>query len=119
MDHEGPAKQLLSVIPRPASVLEKHVHRASIKSHDINLAHEGDAMADAIVFDRGRLKNRSLYRELYGMDYRKVVEFRWLSQCCLALIRSTFARPMSALSLSTHTMLGGLYYFLLDTNQDN
>ena len=38
-------------------------------------AHEGDALGDAILFDRDQRRDRSLYRELYGLDHTQVLEF--------------------------------------------
>ena len=46
------------------------------KCYDTNLAHEGDAIVDAILFDRDQCKDRSIYRELYGLQYRQVLYFR-------------------------------------------
>ncbi len=39
-------------------------------------AHEGDAIGDAMLFDHDTRTDRSLYRELYGLDDRQVLEFR-------------------------------------------
>ncbi len=40
------------------------------------VAHEGDAFGDAVLFDRDRRTDRSIYRELYGLDYQQVLDFR-------------------------------------------
>ena len=37
-------------------------------------AHEGDALGDAMLFDHDRRHDKSLYRELYGLDYAQVLE---------------------------------------------
>ena len=39
-------------------------------------AHNGDAQADAMLFDRDNRNDGAIYKELYGMDYRKVIEYR-------------------------------------------
>ena len=39
-------------------------------------AHEGDALGDAVVFDRDQRTDRSIYRELYGLDHQQVLHFR-------------------------------------------
>ena len=38
-------------------------------------AHEGDALGDAMLFDRNHRSDRMLYRELYGLDHTQVLEF--------------------------------------------
>ena len=40
------------------------------------IAHEGDAFIDAVLFDRDQRTERSIYRELYGLDYQQVLDFR-------------------------------------------
>ena len=40
------------------------------------MAHEGDALGDAVLFDRDHRTDRSIYRELYGLEYEKVLAFR-------------------------------------------
>lgn len=35
---------------------------------------EGDAIADAFLFDHDHRSDTDLYRELYGLEYRKVLE---------------------------------------------
>lgn len=37
-------------------------------------AHSGDGMADATLFDHDHCTDRSLHRELYGLDYQQVRE---------------------------------------------
>ena len=37
-------------------------------------AHQGDALADATVFDQDNQFDTALYRELYGFDYTKIIE---------------------------------------------
>ena len=39
-------------------------------------AHHGDALGDALVFDRDKRSDRRLYRELYGLSYEQVLTFR-------------------------------------------
>ena len=38
------------------------------------IAHGGDALADAFLFDHDHRSDTELYRELYGLDYRQVLE---------------------------------------------
>ncbi|MCJ1223923.1 hypothetical protein MMC12_000566 [Toensbergia leucococca] len=38
-------------------------------------AHHGDALGDALVFDRDKRSDRRLYRELYGLSYEQVLTF--------------------------------------------
>lgn len=40
------------------------------------IAYEGDALGDAMLFDRDQRTDRSIYRELYGLDYQQVLDFR-------------------------------------------
>ena len=40
------------------------------------IAYEGDALGDAILFDRDQRTDKSIYRELYGLDYQQVLDFR-------------------------------------------
>ena len=40
------------------------------------IAHEGDAVGDADLFDRDQRTDRSIYRELYGLEYQQVLNFR-------------------------------------------
>ena len=37
-------------------------------------AHGGDALADAALFDQDNRSDTGLYRELYGLDYKKVLD---------------------------------------------
>lgn len=39
------------------------------------LAHEGDAILDATLWDQGGRTDRSTYRELYGLEYTQVLEY--------------------------------------------
>lgn len=39
-------------------------------------AHEGDALGDAVLFEHDGRSDRRLYRELYGLDFGQVLEFR-------------------------------------------
>ena len=38
------------------------------------IAHEGDALADAFLFDHDHQSDTWLYRGLYGLEYRQVLE---------------------------------------------
>ena len=39
------------------------------------VAHEGDALGDAALFQRDQRTDRSTYRELYGLEYQQVLDF--------------------------------------------
>lgn len=41
-----------------------------------SIAYEGDALGDAVLFDRDHRTDARIYRELYGLDYKQVLEFR-------------------------------------------
>lgn len=51
-------------------------------------AHEGDALQDAKLFEKDNLQNPAVYRGLYGLDFKKVLEYRQYSRMthliCLA-----------------------------------
>ena len=53
------------------------------------IAHEGDAFADAVLFDRDHRLDRSTYRELYGLDYQQVLDFR---TCTDGLIKTSYQK---------------------------
>lgn len=38
------------------------------------VAHEGDAIDDAILYEQDHRTDRSIYRDLYGMEYSQVLE---------------------------------------------
>ena len=39
------------------------------------LAHEGDALGDAVLFDNDQRTDKRVYRELYGLDHEQVLSF--------------------------------------------
>ena len=39
------------------------------------VAQEGDALGDAMVYDKDRRQDESLYRELYGLPHTKLLEY--------------------------------------------
>ena len=39
-------------------------------------AHYGDAIADAFLFDRDHRSDRCVYRDLYGLEYQQVLDYR-------------------------------------------
>ena len=43
---------------------------------DVYQTQEGDAITDAFLFDHDQRSDTSLYRELYGLEYRKVLELQ-------------------------------------------
>ena len=51
--------------------------KGSKATHEGNLiAHVGDAIGDAMLFDLDKRTDRGVYRELYGLDAGQVLEFR-------------------------------------------
>ena len=62
---------------RQISSLKGQVERLvqSLES-DVYQTQEGDATTDAFLFDRDQRSDTSLYRELYGLEYRKVLELQ-------------------------------------------
>ena len=46
---------------------------AAIKAGN-SKAHDGNALADAALYHRDRRSDTRLYRDLYGLDYREVLE---------------------------------------------
>ena len=43
---------------------------------DVYQTQEGDALADAFLFDHDQRSDTDLYRELYGLEHRKVLELQ-------------------------------------------
>ena len=43
---------------------------------DVYQTKEGDALTDAFLFDHDQRSDTDLYRELYGLDHRKVLELQ-------------------------------------------
>ena len=57
--------------------LEGQVERLVQSSEsDLYQTQEGDALADAFLFDHDQRSDTDLYRELYGLDHRKVLELQ-------------------------------------------
>ena len=62
---------------RQISSLDGQVERLVQSSEsDVYQTQEGDATTDAFLFDRDQRSDTSLYRELYGLEYRKVLELQ-------------------------------------------
>lgn len=66
-------KRLLAVYKRDHEVIE--INNGATPEGDYS-AHEGDALADAVLFHRDRRTDKSTYRRLYGLDDFQVLEFR-------------------------------------------
>ena len=43
---------------------------------DVYETNEGDALTDALIFEHDQRSDTDLYRELYGLDHRKVLELQ-------------------------------------------
>ena len=43
---------------------------------DVYETKEGDALTDAFIFEHDQRSDTDLYRELYGLDHRKVLELQ-------------------------------------------
>ena len=67
-------RRFLDVYKRDIKSMEELRNPRAIRNGNV-VAHEGDALSDAVVFDRDRRSDRSTFRELYGLEYGQVLEF--------------------------------------------
>ncbi|MCJ1223396.1 hypothetical protein MMC12_000036 [Toensbergia leucococca] len=67
-------RRFLDVYKRDMEAMEELKDSRAIREGNI-IAHEGDALGDAVLFDRDQRTDRSIYRELYGLDYQQVLDF--------------------------------------------
>ncbi|KAK3176307.1 hypothetical protein OEA41_007630 [Lepraria neglecta] len=67
-------RRFLDVYKRDIKGMEELRGSKAIRDRNL-IAHEGDALGDAVLFDRDQRTDRSIYRELYGLDYEKVLAF--------------------------------------------
>lgn len=64
-------------LDRQILLLKGQVERLDQSSEsDVYQTQEGDATTDAFLFDRDQRSDTSLYRELYGLEYWKVLELQ-------------------------------------------
>ena len=68
-------RRFLDVYKRDIKAMEELKGSKAIREGNI-IAHEGDALGDAVLFDRDQRTDRSIYRELYGLDHQQVLDFR-------------------------------------------
>ena len=68
-------RRFLDVFKRDIMDMKELKGSKAIREGD-SRAHEGDALGDAVVFDRDQRTDRSIYRELYGLDHQQVLDFR-------------------------------------------
>jgi len=68
-------RRFLDVYKRDIKAIEELKGSKAIRKGNL-IAHEGDALGDALLFDRDQRTDRSIYRELYGFDHGQVLDFR-------------------------------------------
>lgn len=66
-------RRFLEVYQRDVKGGEFRDHKAIQKGNIV--AHEGDALGDAMVYTRDGRQDRKLFRELYGLDHTQVLEY--------------------------------------------
>ena len=67
-------KRFLDVYKRDIKAIEGFKPSETILEGNM-VTREGDAFGDAVLFDRDQRTDRSIYRELYGLDYQQVLDF--------------------------------------------
>ena len=68
-------RRFLDVYKRDIKAMEELKGSKAIRKGN-TIAHEGDALGDAMLFVRDQRTDRSIYRELYGLDFQQVLDFR-------------------------------------------
>lgn len=68
-------RRFLDVYKRDIKTMKELKGSGAIRRGNL-IAHQGDALGDAMVYDRDHRTDASLYRELYGLDYNQVLDFR-------------------------------------------
>ena len=72
-------RRFLDVYKRDIKGIEELKGSKAIREGNL-IAHEGDALGDAlgdaVLFDRDQRTDRSIYRELYGLEHQQVLDFR-------------------------------------------
>ncbi|KAL9640853.1 MAG: hypothetical protein Q9164_000011 [Protoblastenia rupestris] len=67
-------RRFLDIYKRDIKVIEKLKSLKAIREGNL-IAYEGDALGDAVLFDRDQRTDRSIYRELYGLDHQQVLDY--------------------------------------------
>ena len=68
-------RRFLDVYKRDVKDMEELKGSKAIREGN-SIAHEGDALGDAVLFDRDHRTDKRIYRELYGLDHKQVLDFR-------------------------------------------
>ena len=68
-------RRFLDVYKRDIKDMEELKGSKAIREGN-SIAHEGDALGDAVLFNRDQRTDKSVYRELYGLDHLQVLDFR-------------------------------------------
>ena len=68
-------RRFLDVYKRDIKDMEELKGSKAIREGN-SIAHEGDALGDAVLFDRDQRTDLRIYRELYGLEYKQVLAFR-------------------------------------------
>ena len=68
-------RRFLDVYKREIKDMEELKGLKAIREGNL-IAHEGDALGDAVLFDLDYRTDKGIYRELYGLDYKQVLDFR-------------------------------------------
>ena len=66
-------RRFLDVYKTDVKVMEGIQGSKAIREGNMT-AHEGDALGDAVLFERDHRTDNKIYRELYGLDYLQVLE---------------------------------------------
>ncbi|KAL9104998.1 MAG: hypothetical protein Q9163_000095 [Psora crenata] len=67
-------RRFLDVYKRDVKGMKELKGSKAIREGNL-IAHAGDAFGDAVLFDRDQRTDRSIYRELYGLDHQQVLHF--------------------------------------------
>ena len=68
-------RRFLDVYKRDIKGMEELKGSKAIREGN-QIAHEGDALGDAVLFDRDQRTDMDIYRELYGLYHKQVLDFR-------------------------------------------
>ncbi|KAL2059455.1 hypothetical protein ABVK25_000748 [Lepraria finkii] len=68
-------RRFLDIYKRDIKGIEELKGSKAIREGN-QIAHEGDALWDAMLFDRDQRKDKTTYRDLYGLDYSQVLDFQ-------------------------------------------
>ncbi|KAL2056070.1 hypothetical protein ABVK25_003713 [Lepraria finkii] len=68
-------RRCLDVYKRDIKGMEELKGSKAIREGN-QIAHEGDALGDAVLFDRDQRTDKMIYRELYGLEHNQVLDFQ-------------------------------------------